>query len=135
MHFGLRSRRNSSIEIGKRRKPFFCNGERKLVPLIHPHPPSPLEIVVNCILSRLQQKDHTETLQKMAILLLKALRDENFDHEVQQMSLIFSSDLHKFKLKTQLKALTHIVDEKQVAIKDAIKIILSLKYISKVVSL
>ena len=71
----------------------------------------------------------------MAILLLKALRDENFDHEVQQMSLIFSSDLHKFKLKTQLKALTHIVDEKQVAIKDAIKIILSLKYISKVVSL
>ena len=36
------------------------------------------------------------------------------------------SDLQKFKLKTQLKTLTHIVDEKQVAIKDAITIISSL---------
>ena len=62
----------------------------------------------------------------MAILLLKALRDEDFDHELQQMSSFFSSDLHKFKLKTQLKTLTHIVDEKQVTIKDAIKIISSL---------
>ena len=52
----------------------------------------------------------------MAILLLKALRDEDFDHELQQMSSFFSSDLHKFKLETQLKTLIHIVDEKQVAI-------------------
>ena len=32
-------------------------------------------------------------------------------------------DLNKFKQKTQLKALSHIVGEKQVGIKDAIKII------------
>ena len=62
----------------------------------------------------------------MAILLLKALRDEIFDHEPQKMFSFFSSDLHKFKLKTQLKALTNIADEKEVAIKDAIKIISSL---------
>ena len=82
-----------------------------------------IEIVVNCILSRFQQKDHIEALHNMAILLLKALRDEDFDHELQQMSSFFSSDLHKFKLETQLKTLTHIVDEKQVAIKDTITII------------
>ena len=52
----------------------------------------------------------------MAILLLKAL----------QMSSFFSSALHKFKLKTQLKTLTHVVDENQVAIKDAIIVISSL---------
>ena len=62
----------------------------------------------------------------MAILFLKALHDEDFDHKLQQMSLFFGSDLHKFKLETQLKTLTHIVDEKQVAIKDATTIILSL---------
>ena len=62
----------------------------------------------------------------MAILLLKALCDEDFDHELQQMSSFFSSNLHDFKLKTQLKTLTYIVDEKQVAIKDVITIILSL---------
>ena len=67
----------------------------------------------------------------MAILLLKALRDEDFDHELQQMSSIFSSDLHKFRLKTQLKTLTYIVDEKQVAIKDAITIISSLNVSQK----
>ena len=38
----------------------------------------------------------------------------------------FNSDLHKFKLETQQKTLTHIVDEKQVGIKDAITIISSL---------
>ena len=38
----------------------------------------------------------------------------------------FSSDLHKVKLGTQLKTLTHIADEKQVKIKDAITIISSL---------
>ena len=42
------------------------------------------------------------------------------------MSLFFSRDLYKFKLETQLKILTHIVDEKQVAIKHAITIISSL---------
>ena len=62
----------------------------------------------------------------MVILLLKALRYEDFDHELQQMFPFFSSDLHKFKLETQLKTLTHIVDEKQVGTKDAITIISSL---------
>ena len=38
---------------------------------------------------------------------------------------IISSNLHKFKLKTQLKTLTHTVVEKQVAIKDATTIISS----------
>ena len=42
------------------------------------------------------------------------------------MSWFFSSDLDKFKLETQLKTLTHIVGEKQVGIKDTIKIISSL---------
>ena len=56
------------------------------------------------------------------MLLLKALREGNFGHELQQMSSFFSSHLNKFKLETQLKTLTHIVDEKQVGIKDAIKI-------------
>ena len=41
-----------------------------------------IEIVVICILNRFQQKDHIETFQKMAILLLKALRDEDIDHEL-----------------------------------------------------
>ena len=40
------------------------------------------------------------------------LRDEDFDHELQQMSWLFGSDLHEFKLETQLKTLNHIVDEK-----------------------
>ena len=60
------------------------------------------------------------------VLLLKALGHEDFDHELQQMSSFFRSDLHKFKLKSQLKTLTYITDEKQVGIKDAIKIISSL---------
>ena len=46
-----------------------------------------IEIVVNCIRIRFPQKDHIESLQKMEILLLKALRDEDFDHELQQVSL------------------------------------------------
>ena len=62
----------------------------------------------------------------METLLLKALPDEDFDHELQQMSSFFSSDMHKFKLEAQLKTLTHIVDEKQVEIKDTITIISSL---------
>ena len=35
------------------------------------------------------------------------------------LSSLFSSDLHKFKLETQLKTLIHIVDKKEVGIKDA----------------
>ena len=62
----------------------------------------------------------------MEILLLKALRDKDFDHELQQISSSFSSDLHEFKLGIQPKILTHIFDEKQVGIKDAITIISSL---------
>ena len=71
-----------------------------------------IEIVVNSILNRFQHKDHIETLQKIAILLLKALPDGDFDHELQQMSSFFISDLHKFKLKTQRKTLIHIADKK-----------------------
>ena len=85
-----------------------------------------IEIVVNCILDRFQQKDHIENLQKMKILLLKALCDEDFGHDLQQMFQFFSSDLHNFKLETQMKTLIHIVDEKQAAIKDAITTISSL---------
>ena len=83
-------------------------------------------MVVNCIRNRFQQKGYIETLQTMEILLLKALRKEDFGHELQQMSSFFSSDLDKFKLETQLKILTSIADEKQVRIKDAIKIMSSL---------
>ena len=54
------------------------------------------------------------------------LREEDFGHELQQMSSFFCCDLHKFKLETQLKTLTHTVDEKQVKIKDAITTISSL---------
>ena len=69
----------------------------------------------------------------MEILFLKALREEGFCHELQHMSSLFSSDLHKFRLGTQLKTLTHIVDEKEIKIKDTI-IILSLSA-SKAVSI
>ena len=57
----------------------------------------------------------------MNMLLLKAFLEDGFGHELQQMSSCFSSDLHKFKLETQLKTLIHIVNEKHVEIKDAIK--------------
>ena len=83
-------------------------------------------MVANCIHNRFQQKDYIETLQTMEILYLKASREEDFGHEFQQMSSLFSSDLDKFKLGTQPKTLTHNVGEKQVRIKDAIKIISSL---------
>ena len=59
----------------------------------------------------------------MEMLLLKALLEEDFGYELQQMTSFLSSDLDKFKLATQLETLIHIVDEKQVGIKDAIKII------------
>ena len=47
-----------------------------------------IKTAVNCIRNRIQQKDHIEILQKMEILLLRALRDEDFDHELQQMFYI-----------------------------------------------
>ena len=69
-----------------------------------------IDMVVNCIRDRFQQKDYIETLQTMEILPLKALREEDFGHELQQMSSFFSSDLDKFELETQLQTLIHIVD-------------------------
>ena len=67
-----------------------------------------------------------KTIQAMEQLLLKELREEDFGHELQQMFLLFSGDLDKFKWQIQLKTLIRISDEKQVGIKDAIKIVWSL---------
>ena len=92
-----------------------------------------IERAVNC--KRFQQKDLIGNLQTMELLLLKALREEDFGHELQQMSPLFSSDLHEFKLETQLKNLTHIVDGEQVGIKDAITIISSLNASEKLLDL
>ena len=58
---------------------------------------------------------------------------KDFNHELQEMSSFLSSDLDKFKLKTQLKNLVHIVDKKQVGIKDVIKTISSLNASQKLV--
>ena len=62
----------------------------------------------------------------MEILLLKALPNEDFDHELQEMPSFFSSDMHKFNLEAKLKTLTHIIHEKQVGTKDAKTMISSL---------
>ena len=56
----------------------------------------------------------------MEMLLLNAFLEEDFGHKLQQVFSIFSNDLHKFKLGTQLKTFTHIVNEKQIGIKDGI---------------
>ena len=96
-----------------------------------------IEIVVNCIRNRFQQKDLFETLEAMKILFLKVLHEEDFGHELSANVFVFSSDLHKFKLETQLKTLTHINDEKKVGIKDftTVKsILIIIKWISKTVS-
>ena len=85
-----------------------------------------IDVVTNCIRDRFQQKDYVETFQTVENLLLKALRKEDFGLELQQISSFFDSDLDKLKLETQLTTLTHIVDKKQVALKDTIKIISSL---------
>ena len=82
-------------------------------------------MIVNCIRNKFQQKDYIETLQTMEILLLKALREEELGHELQQMSSFFSSDLNKCKLETQLKNFIHIIHEKQVGINDTTTIISS----------
>ena len=68
-----------------------------------------IDMAVNFIRNRFQQKDNIETLQTKEILLLKTLREESFGHELQQMSSFLSSDLYKFKLETQLTNLIHIV--------------------------
>ena len=41
-------------------------------------------MVVNCVCYRFQQKDYIETLEIMEMLLLKALHEEDFSHEIQQ---------------------------------------------------
>ena len=63
-------------------------------------------MVANCIRDRFQQKDYI-FIRKAA---LKALREKEFGHELQQMSLLLNSGLDKFKLETQRKTLTDIVD-------------------------
>ena len=85
-----------------------------------------IDMVTNCICDRFQQKDYVETFQTMENLLLKALLEEDFGLEFQQIFSFFVCDLDKFKLETQLTTLTHIIDEKEVEIKDAIKVISSL---------
>ena len=67
--------------------------------------------MVKCIRDRFQQKDYIETLQTVEMLLLKEFREEDFGHELRQMSSFFSSDLDKLKEETQLKTSIHIVDE------------------------
>ena len=47
------------------------------------------DMIVNCIRARIQQKDFIETLQTMENLLLKALREEYFGLELQQISPFF----------------------------------------------
>ena len=66
-------------------------------------------MVVNCIHDGFQQKDYIGTLQAMGMLLLEAFREEDVGHELQRMSSFFRSDLHKFKLETQLKTLMHLL--------------------------
>ena len=41
-------------------------------------------MAVNCVCYRFQQKDYIETLEIMEMLLLKALHEEDFSHELQQ---------------------------------------------------
>ena len=41
-----------------------------------------IDMVVNCTCNRFQQKDYIKTLQPIEILLLKAFREENFNHEL-----------------------------------------------------
>ena len=75
-----------------------------------------------------------EALHEMEIMLLKASREESFDHELQQMPSFLSGDINKFILETTLKTLTQIVDEKQVVTKDATKSISSLNASQKLLA-
>ena len=94
-----------------------------------------INMVTNCIRDRFQQKDYVEAFQTMENLLLKALREEDFGLELQQISSFFGSDLDKFKLETQLTTLTHIIDEKASCNKRCNKNYFIIKYISKDVSI
>ena len=62
----------------------------------------------------------------MEILFLKAFLEEDRGHELQQISSLIRRNLDNFKSETQLKSMQHIVDEKQVGIKDARQTISSL---------
>ena len=53
----------------------------------------------------------------MERLLLKALHEEDFDHEHQEIYSFFSSDLDKFNLETQIQILNNINYKKQFGIK------------------
>ena len=66
-----------------------------------------IDMVVNCIRNRFQQKEYIEALQTMEILLLTSAN-----------AFVY--------YQTQLKTLIYIVNEKQAGKKDAIKIISSL---------
>ena len=55
---------------------------------------APVEFVSKVEDNSFQQKDQIETLQAMEIPLSKALREEKFGHELQQMFSLFSSDLY-----------------------------------------
>ena len=57
----------------------------------------PIFILI-CICNRFQQKNYSETLQVREIMLLKALREGNFGHKLQQMPSFFSSNQDQFKL-------------------------------------
>ena len=98
----LRGRRTPVEFVSKVRQHFFYQA---------------IEIVANCIRNRLQQKDITETLQIMEILLLVM----NFS-KCLRFLVVTCINLNAGKLKT----LTHTVDEKQVRIKYVIIIISSL---------
>ena len=54
-------------------------------------------MVVNCIRDTFQKKDYIETIQAIEILLLKALPEETFGHELQQISSFLSTNLDNLK--------------------------------------
>ena len=66
-----------------------------------------------------QQKYYIETLQAMEILLLKALREEDFGHELQQ----YLRFLAMSQINLNQRPKKNIVDEKQFGTKKATNII------------
>ena len=54
-------------------------------------------MVVNCIRGTFQKKDYIETIQAIEMRLLKALPEENFGHELQQISSFLSTNWDNFK--------------------------------------
>ena len=65
-----------------------------------------------------------ETLQSIKIMVLKALHEQDCGHELQQCLRFLA--VTQINLETQIKTLKNIVDEKQIGIKEAIKIVSSL---------